>query len=88
MSAAPELTAMRNIGKEMARKLRAVGIDSPEKLMEAGSKQAFFQLKTVFPQVCLVHLYALEGAILDVEYNCLSEETKQDLKAFSGQLKG
>lgn len=88
MSAAPELTAMRNIGKEMARKLRAVGIDSPEKLMEAGSKQAFFQLKTVFPQVCLVHLYALEGAILDVEYNCLSEETKQDLKAFSSQLKG
>ena len=88
MSAAPELTAMRNIGKEMARKLRAVWIDSPEKLMEAGSKQAFFQLKTVFPQVCLVHLYALEGAILDVEYNCLSEETKQDLKAFSSQLKG
>ena len=87
MSAALELTAMRNIGKEMARKLRAVGIDSPEKLMEAGSKQAFFQLKTVFPQVCLVHLYALEGAILDVEYNCLSEETKQDLKAFSSQLK-
>ena len=88
MSAVPELTSMRNIGKEMARKLRAVGIDSPEKLMEAGSKQAFFQLKTVFPQVCLVHLYALEGAILDVEYNCLSEETKQDLKAFSSQLKG
>ena len=37
-----ELTSMRNIGAEMARKLTAVGIDTPEKLAEAGSKEAFF----------------------------------------------
>ena len=30
-----------NIGKEMAKKLMAVGIDSSEKLIQAGSKQAF-----------------------------------------------
>ncbi len=82
------LTAMRNIGTEMARKLTAVGIDSPEKLAEAGSKQAFFQLKLVYPNVCLVHLYVLEGAITDTDYNCLSEETKKDLKAFSDHLRG
>lgn len=84
----PELTSMMNIGKEMARKLTAVGIDSPEKLAEEGAKQAFFKVKAVFPNVCLVHLYALEGAIEGVEYNCLSEETKQELKAFSDCLKG
>jgi DNA transformation protein len=78
---------MRNIGQEMARKLTAVGIDSPEKLMEAGSKQAFFKLKETFPDVCLVHLYALEGAVTDQEYNQLPEETKKDLKAFSDFLK-
>lgn len=83
-----ELASMRNIGREMARKLTAVGIDSPEKLVEIGSKQAFFQLKEVFPNVCLVHLYVLEGAITNQEYNQLSEETKQDLKAFSDALKG
>lgn len=83
-----ELTAMENIGKEMARKLTAVGIDSPEKLMEIGSKQAFFWLKETFPNVCLVHLYALEGAITGQEYNRLPEETKKDLKSFSDFLRG
>ena len=83
----PDLTSMRNIGKEMARKLTAVGIDSPEKLMEAGSKQAFFKLKETFPNVCLVHLYALEGAVTDQEYKLLPEEAKRDLKAFSDFLK-
>lgn len=83
-----ELTSMRNIGPEMARKLTAVGIASPEALIEMGSRQAFFRLKEVFPQVCLVHLYALEGAIHQTEYNRLSEETKRELKAFSDCLRG
>lgn len=83
-----ELTAMRNIGKEMARKLAAVGIDSPEKLTAAGAEHAFFKLKEVYPQVCLVHLYALEGAIQNTDFNCLSEERKKDLKKFSDLLKG
>ncbi|RKI39144.1 hypothetical protein D7V86_21280 [bacterium D16-51] len=52
-----ELTNMMNIGKEMAKKLNAVGIDSLEKLIETGSKQAFLQLRQEYPNVCLVHLY-------------------------------
>ena len=81
------LTSMRNIGKEMARKLAAVGIRSPEELLAAGSKEAFFRLKTVFPQVCLVHLYALEGAIQGVEFNSLSADNRRELKRCSDQLK-
>ena len=82
-----DLTTMMNIGKEMASKLKSVEIDSAEKLIEVGSKEAFFRLKTKYSQVCLVHLYTLEGAIQNVEFNCLSEETKVDLKAFSDSLK-
>ena len=82
-----DLTTMMNIGKEMASKLKSVEIDCAEKLMEVGSKEAFFRLKTKYPQVCLVHLYTLEGAIENVEFNCLSEETKKDLKAFTDSLK-
>ena len=81
------LTSMRNIGKEMARKLAAVGIRSPEELLAADSKEAFFRLKTVFPEVCLVHLYALEGAIQGVEFNSLSADKRRELKRFSDQLK-
>ena len=82
-----DLTSMTNIGKELARKLTAVGIRLSDELIAAGSKQAFFQLKERYPHVCLVHLYALEGAIRQTEFNRLPEETKQDLKAFSDFLK-
>lgn len=82
-----ELTSMMNIGKEMARKLTTVGIDSSEKLVEEGAKQAFLKLKEKYPQVCLVHLYTLEGAIHNTEYNKLPEEKKKELKEFSDFLK-
>ena len=85
---ASDLTSMKNIGREMARKLTATGIDSPEKLMSLGSRQAFFRLKTLYPNVCLVHLYALEGAVRGVEFNSLPEDVKRDLKAFSDCLSG
>lgn len=82
-----ELMSMKNIGKEMAKKLTSVGIDSSEKLAETGSRQAFIKLKESYPQVCLVHLYALEGAIQNIEFNQLSEETKKELKEFNNFLK-
>lgn len=82
-----DLTTMINIGKEMASKLKSVDINTAEELIEIGSKEAFFRLKTKYPQVCLVHLYTLEGAIQNVEFNCLSEETKANLKEFSDSLK-
>lgn len=82
-----ELTSMRNIGKEMAKKLTAVGIDSAEKLAASGAEQAFVKLKEAYPQVCLVHLYTLEGAIQNTEFNMLSESRKKELKEFSDFLK-
>lgn len=39
-----ELTSMKNIGNEMAKKLTSVGINSSEKLIETGAKQAFLKL--------------------------------------------
>ncbi|MBO4998306.1 MAG: TfoX/Sxy family DNA transformation protein [Lachnospira sp.] len=82
-----DLTAMMNIGREMAQKLYSVGINSSEELIHLGAKQAFLQLKQVYPNVCLVHLYALEGAICNIEFNCLPEEKKMELKEFSDFLK-
>lgn len=81
------LTSMMNIGREMEGKLTSVGIESSEELMEAGAKNAFLRLKQKYPNVCLVHLYALEGAIHNIEYNSLSEDKKRELKEFSDFLK-
>ncbi len=82
-----KLSKVRNIGKELERKLQIIGINSAEELKNTGSKETFFKLKQRFPEVCLVHLYSLEGAITDINFNKLSEETKKDLKAFSDEWK-
>ncbi|WP_298021988.1 TfoX/Sxy family DNA transformation protein [uncultured Dysosmobacter sp.] len=73
--------------EKKAQKLTAAGVNSPEKLIESGSRRAFLQLKEAYPQVCLVHLYALEGAIRHTAWNRLSDEPRKDLKAFNGLLK-
>ena len=75
-----ELTSLRNIGKEIAKRLKAVGISTAEELFQVGSREAFARIKAYDPKVCLVYLYALEGAILDVEYNQLPADVKQGLK--------
>ena len=82
-----KLTSKVNIGKEMARKLDSVGIGSAEELIRSGAEQAFMKLKERYPNVCLVHLYTLEGAITNTEFNCLSKEKKKELKEFSDFLK-
>ena len=83
----PELTSMMNIGREMEKKLISVGIETSEELIEIGAKDAFLKLKQKYSNVCLVHLYTLEGAIHNTEYNRLSEDTKKELKEFSDFLK-
>jgi len=82
------ISSMMNLGAEMTRKLSSVGIHSAEELMAVGSKEAYARLKKLYPKVCLVHLYTLEGAIEHVEYNALSAEKKAELRAFSDSLKG
>ena len=81
------LTSMMNIGKEMERKLNAIGITSAEVLMTMGSKDAFVQLKLHYPNVCTVHLYTLEGAIGGIKYNQLPDTKKQELQTFYENLK-
>lgn len=83
----PKLTSMANIGEEMAKKLSSVGIDSPQTLIGLGAKQAFLRLKQTYPNVCLVHLYTLEGAICNTEFNRLSDDKKKELKKFSDFFK-
>lgn len=78
---------MINIGKEMAKKLDSVGICSAEELIQSGAEQAFVKLKAEYPNVCLVHLYALEGAVCNMEFNSLPENRKRELKEFSDFLK-
>ena len=78
---------MKNIGTEMEKKLKFVGINSAEELSHIGSKEAFVRLKVAYPEVCLVHLYTLHGAIANLDFNMLPQDIKENLKAFSNSLK-
>lgn len=82
-----ELTSLQNIGPTIERKLQTVGIITAEDLIQEGSEAAYTRLKSRFPEVCLVHLYTLEGAVSDQPYNTLSDEVKAELKSFSDQFK-
>ena len=82
-----ELTSLRNIGKELEKKLKSVDITTAEELKKVGSEEAFIRLKLRHSNVCLVHLYTLEGAMSDTDYNQLSDDTKQRLKSISDNFK-
>ena len=85
-----ELTSLRNIGKELEKKLKSVDISTAEELKAIGSKEAFSKLKRKYPNdkaMSLVHLYALEGAVTDIEFNQLPENIKESLKHHSEGLK-
>lgn len=82
-----ELTSLKNIGKELSAKLLGVGISSPEMLHRAGAKGAYLKMRKQYPNVCLVHLYALHCAVENIEIKGLSEQARNELKAFDSTLK-
>ena len=81
------LIEMKNIGAEIEKKLNSVGIMSAEELSNLGEKEAFVRLKSKYPEVCLVHLYSLYGAINDINFNMLPEDIKEGLESFNNTLK-
>ena len=84
-----ELTSLRNIGATLEKKLKSVGIMTAEELKAIGSEEAYVRLKLRYPEtksMCLVHLYAIEGAVADMEYNRLPEDVKLRLKTFCDNL--
>lgn len=77
-----KLSEMPNIGEVLEKVLIDVDIESPEKLKEIGSKEAFIRIKTIDNTACLNKLYALEGAIQGMRWHGLSQQCKDDLKEF------
>jgi len=81
-----DLSSLPNVGRVLERNLRAVGIDTPEQLREAGSREAFLRIRLHDPGACLHMLYGLEGAVQGIRDTLLSDETKKDLKNFYKNL--
>ena len=82
-----ELISMKNIGKEIEKKLKVAGIRSAEELRQLGAKEVFFRLKLHYPDLCIMHLYSLQAAIDDISDFKLPEAVKNDLKSFYKDFK-
>lgn len=81
------LTKLQNIGKTVAAKLNAIGINDERDLKKAGAAKAYrwmseYNKKGHLP-VCY-YLYSLQGAIQDRHWDDLSEAEKTKLRRDAG----
>jgi DNA transformation protein len=77
-----KLNHLPNISPALEDKLKAVGINTPEKLREKGSRHVFVRIKTIDSSACFEMLLKLEGAVQGVRSDKLSDKTKEELKDF------
>lgn len=82
-----KLSDMINIGKTLENKLKDVEINTPQELIDMGSKEAYLRIKMVDRGACYNMLCALEGAIQGVRWKYLDDEEKKKLKGFYESLK-
>lgn len=81
-----KLTDLINISKVSERKLNEVGIYTPEELRKSGAKKTFMMLREKDPTACLSMLYGIYGAIKNIRWCDLSDETRENLKKFYKEL--
>ncbi len=81
-----DIEKLPGIGPVLTGRLEEAGITSVEELMKTGVKPAFLRVKTLYPDACLMSLYALAGAVQGKQRGLLTAEEKTDLKAFYNSL--
>ncbi len=76
------ISELRGLGKISARWLESVGITCEDDLRALGAVEAFARVRlAAAPAANLNLLYALEGALRDVDWRFLPPEVKQSLRA-------
>jgi len=82
-----ELSALPNIGKVLAGKLKQVGINNEHELKLMGSEKAILKIATLEQSgACINMLYALEGAIQGIRWHGIDKDRKQELKVWYQML--
>jgi TfoX C-terminal domain. len=78
-----DLRKAKNIGVTIEKYLNEIGIFTLADLAEVTSVEAFKRIRKNYPEktipVCY-YLYSLEGALLDLHWNDIPSELKEELK--------
>lgn len=77
-----KLRELPNISTIIEAKLLRAGIDTPEKLIKLGSREAFRRIKRQDETACVNMLCALEGAVRGVRWFSMTEQDKKALREF------
>jgi DNA transformation protein len=77
-----ELRGLLNIAEKLESQLASVGITTINQLKEIGSREAWLRIYACDPSICVVRLYAFEGAIQGIPLDKLDDDTKASLKEF------
>lgn len=74
-----ELLELKNLGMATVNILHAIGINTYAELRRVGAVDAYRRIKARKINVSKVMLYALQGALMDVHWNDLPPDLKQQL---------
>lgn len=81
-----ELQKLPGIGPYLSSRLTEAGITSAEQLREAGVKDAFLRVRALYPDLCMMSLYAMAGAVSGKPRGALTDGEKKELRAFFHSL--
>ena len=74
-----DLLELKNLGNTSINWLKAIGVSSRSELEQKGAVPAYLSIKQRGIRVSKVLLYALHGALADIHWSDISDETKQNL---------
>ena len=84
-----ELEDLPNVGPELARELRAAGVQTADQLRRLGAKCAWAKVRDVNPERdCASSLLALEGAVRGVRWMSIQPAERKVLRAYAAQRRG
>lgn len=78
-SESADLIGLKNLGMASVNILQAIGINSYKELSNVGAVDAYCRIKSRGIHVSKVMLYALQGALMDVHWNDLPPDMKDQL---------
>ena len=81
-----DLLELKNLGNTSINWLHTIGVNSLQDLQNKGAVQAYNEIKQRGIRVSKVLLYALHGAMNDIHWNDLDDNTKQHLVEQANQL--
>ncbi len=78
---AKSVSKLMNLGSKSAQALDSIGVCSEDDLRKLGVVDAYRRLKHANPKgVSLNMLYAMQGALMNIHWNQVSDEIKEDLR--------